>query len=87
MLKWVDWHGIDTRNKELDRMNKERNQVVSPTLRIILSVIVVVFMMIMAGIMSGNAKIAYCGVYKPWKWNANKIWFVENTCRDLKFTK
>ena len=67
-------------------MTKETS-LVSPTLRIILSVIVVVFMMIMAGIMSGNAKIAYCGVYKPWKWNANKIWFVENTCRDLKFTK
>ena len=68
-------------------MAKERNTVVSPTLRIIVAVIVVVFVMIMAGIMSGDAKIAYCGVYKPWKWNANKIWFVENTCRGLEFTK
>ena len=68
-------------------MTKERNTVVSPTLRIIVAVIVVVFMMIMACIMSGNAKIAYCGVYKPWKLNANKIWFVEDTCRALEFTK
>ena len=66
-------------------MTKETS-LVSPTLRIILSVIVVVFMMIMAGIMVGNAKIDYCGVYKPWKWNANELWFVEDTCRDMQFT-
>ena len=67
-------------------MTKETT-IVSPTLLITLSVIVGIFVMIMACIMSGNAEIAYCGVYKPWKWNANKIWFVENTCRGLKFTK
>lgn len=68
-------------------MTKERNTVVSPTLLLIVAVIVVIFVGILGGIMSGDAKIAYCGVYKPWKWHANKIWFVEDTCRALEFTK
>ena len=60
---------------------------INPTLLLIVAVIVLVFVVILGGIMVGDAKVAKCGVYKPWKWNANKIWFVENTCRDLKFTK
>ena len=60
---------------------------INPTLLLIVAVIVLVFVVILGCIRIGDAKIAYCGVYKPWKLNANKIWFVENTCRDLKFTK
>ena len=67
-------------------MTKERNTVVSPTLRIIVAVIVVVFMMIMACIMVGENDLYNCGVYKPWA-SHGKLWFVENTCRALEFTK
>ena len=61
-------------------------KVMSKIVKRVALAVVAVFMLIMACIMVGDAKIAYCGVYKPWKWNANKIWFVENTCRDIHFT-
>ena len=87
--------------EELDRMPKDLGSSkvpakkvttqwdgdINPTLLLLVAVIVVIFVGILGGIMLGDAKVAYCGVYKPWKLNANKIWFVENTCRDLKFTK
>ena len=59
---------------------------INPTLLLIVSVIVFVFMLIMVCIMVGDAKVDYCGVYKPWKWNASELWFVEDTCRDIHFT-
>lgn len=34
----------------------------------------------------GYSAIYSCGLYKPWKWNANKIWFVEDTCKYIHFT-
>ena len=34
----------------------------------------------------GYSAIYSCGVYKPWKWNAAKIWFVEDTCKYIHFT-
>ena len=80
--------------KELDSSKVPAKKVttqwdgdINPTLLLIVAVIVLVFVVILGGIRIGDAKIAKCGVYKPWKLNANKIWVVENTCRDLKFTK
>ena len=34
----------------------------------------------------GYSALNSCGVYKPWKWNANKLWFVEDTCKYIHFT-
>ena len=59
---------------------------INPTLLLIVAVIVFVFVVIMVCIMVGDAKVDYCGVYKPWKWNANELWFVENTCKYIHFT-
>ena len=59
---------------------------INPTLLLIVAVIVFVFVVILGCIMLGDAKIAYCGVYKPWKWNASELWFVEDTCKYIHFT-
>ena len=59
---------------------------INPTLLLIVAVIALVFVVILGGIMIGDAKVAKCGVYKPWA-SHGKLWFVENTCRGLEFTK
>ena len=59
---------------------------INPTLLLIVAVIVLVFVVILGCIMVGNAKLDYYGVYKPWKWNANELRFVEDTCRDTQVT-
>ena len=53
---------------------------------IILGVLTLLFGLLMFGIMAGDAKLSYCGVFKPWKMSPDVIWFVENTCRGLEFT-
>ena len=67
-------------------MTKECNLVVSPTLFLIVAVIVLVFVMIILCILVGENDLYNCGVYKPWA-SHGKLWFVEDTCRALEFTK
>ena len=63
------------------------NYDISPTLLLVISVLVLVFVMVFVVVIGvGDAKVNYCGYYKPWV-SHGKIWFVENTCRDLSFTR
>ena len=63
------------------------NYDISPALLLVISVLVLVFVMVFVVVIGvGDAKVNYCGYYKPWV-SHGKIWFVENTCRDLSFTR
>ena len=59
------------------------NYDISPTLLLVVSVVVLVFVMVLLGIMVGDAKISKCGTYQYWGSNG-VIWFVEDTCRDIR---
>ena len=48
---------------------------------------VVAAVVVFSGVLGqGYSAIYSCGVYKPWKWNADKLWFVEDTCKYMHFT-
>ena len=59
------------------------NYDISPTLLLIVGVLVLVFVMVLLGIMVGDAKISKCGTYQYWGGNG-VIWFVEDTCRGIR---
>ena len=59
------------------------NYDISPALLLIVGVLVLVFVMVLLGIMAGDAKISTCGTYQYWGSNG-VIWFVEDTCRDIR---
>ena len=58
------------------------NYDISPALLLVVSVVVLVFVMVLLGIMVGDAKIYKCGTYQYWGSNG-VIWFVEDTCRGV----
>ena len=64
-------------------VKKNGNGAISPTLLLVIGVVVLVFVMVLLGIMVGDAKISTCGTYKYWGSNG-VIWFVEDTCRDIR---
>ena len=57
------------------------NYDISPALLLVVSV-VLVFVMVLLGIMVGDAALESCGKFKPWG-NNGVIWFVEDTCRGV----
>ena len=59
------------------------NYDISPALLLVVGVVVLVFVMVLLGIMVGDAKIAKCGTYQYWGSNG-VIWFVEDTCRGIR---
>ena len=59
------------------------NYAISPALLLVVSVVVLVFVMVLLGIMVGDAKISKCGTYQYWGSNG-VIWFVEDTCRGIR---
>ena len=59
------------------------NYDISPALLLVIGVVVLVFVMVLLGIMVGDAKIAKCGTYQYWGGNG-VIWFVEDTCRGIR---
>ena len=59
------------------------NYDISPALLLVVSVVVLVFVMVLLGIMVGDAKISKCGTYQYWGSNG-VIWFVEDTCRGIR---
>ena len=59
------------------------NYDISPTLLLVIGVVVLVFVMVLLGIMVGDAKISKCGTYQYWGGNG-VIWFVEDTCRGIR---
>ena len=59
------------------------NYDISPTLLLIVGVLVLVFVMVLLGIMVGDAKLYKCGTYQYWGSNG-VIWFVEDTCRGIR---
>ena len=58
------------------------NYDISPALLLVVSVVVLVFVMVLLGIMVGDAKISNCGTYQYWGGDV-VIWLVENTCRGI----
>lgn len=56
---------------------------ISPTLLLVVGVLVLVFVMVLLGIMVGDAKLSKCGTYQYWGGNG-VIWFVEDTCRGIR---
>ena len=61
----------------------EWNYDISPALLLVIGVVVLVFVMVLLGIMLGDAKISKCGTYQYWGSNG-VIWFVEDTCRGIR---
>ena len=59
------------------------NYDISPALLLVIGVVVLVFVMVLLGIMVGDAKISKCGTYQYWGSNG-VIWFVEDTCRGIR---
>ena len=59
------------------------NYDISPTLLLVIGVVVLVFVMVLLGIMVGDARISKCGTYPYWGSNG-VIWFVEDTCRGIR---
>ena len=59
------------------------NYDISPTLLLVIGVVVLVFVMVLLGIMLGDAKISKCGTYQYWGSNG-VIWFIEDTCRGIR---
>lgn len=59
------------------------NYDISPALLLVIGVVVLVFVMVLLGIVVGDAKISKCGTYQYWGSNG-VIWFVEDTCRGIR---
>ena len=59
------------------------NYDISPALLLVIGVVVLVFVMVLLGIMVGDAKISKCGTYQYWGSNG-VIWFIEDTCRGIR---
>ena len=59
------------------------NYDISPTLLLVIGVVVLVFVMVLLGIRVGDAQISKCGTYQYWGSNG-VIWFVEDTCRGIR---
>ena len=63
------------------------NYDISPALLWIVGITVASLLLLFVVVIGvGDAKVNYCGYYKPWG-SQGKIWFIENTCRDLSFTR
>ena len=59
------------------------NYDISPTLLGFVGGLVLVFVMVLLGIMVGDAKLNKCGTYQYWGSNG-VIWFVEATCSGIR---
>ena len=77
---------LDSSKVPAKKVTTEWDGDINPALLLIVAVIVLVFVMIILCILVGENDLYNCGVYKPWA-SHGKLWFVENTCRALEFTK